>query len=522
MVEPALLAERLICYAAHHLSLREDDRLYLRNLLLREFGAVAPAALPGGEEARIAGAEVPDELMAELADFAMESGRAAYRGEAERYATYVFGLLTPMPSAVGEEFRRIERELGVRAACDMFYRLCVRNGYIQKTAIGRNLRWEYEDGGNTLEITVNLSKPEKDNKDIARLLTKPKNAETKYPACMLCPENEGFAGSDSHPARGNLRTLALTLDGEPWRLQYSPYAYYPEHCIAFSCKHSPMKIDDSTVRKLLDFVERFPIYFIGSNAALPIVGGSILNHEHFQGGGHLLPMSYAPARTLLACDDEPEVRLCILDWYNSALRLESRDRAAIERIAGQIIAAWENWDDEENEIRSHTGEVRHNTLSPIASMTRDGCYRLDMILRNNRTDERYPDGIFHAHPEQHNIKKEGIGLIEAMGLFILPGRLKRQTAAIADILCGKAAVTDEQLADPAHDLHVHRDMIAALRRLLGHMPVSEAEANAAITDYINRTCRDILCCTAVFKNTERGQAGFLAFLGACGIHARRQ
>ena len=296
-------------------------------------------------------------------------------------------------------------------------------------------------------------------------------------------------------------------------MQYSPYAYYEEHCIAINEKHVPMHVDKKTPAKLLDFVDVLPNYFIGSNASLPIVGGSILNHEHFQGGKHLMPMHHALVRTRYAHPEFPHLTFGILDWYNSAVRFEGpRDEA--EACAAKIIEEWKTFDCPACSILSHTGDTPHNACSPILRKIGEK-YSFTIILRNNRTDETYPDGIFHVHPEHLNIKSEGIGLIEAMGLFILPPRLKRQLAAIADILCGNAEYDETALNTPENDLYIHRNMIKTL--LSEGRAASKEEAEARVKDYVNKTCAAILDNTAVFKNDETGRQGFDAFLRSIGF-----
>ncbi len=501
-----VLAERLLAYARAHLHLEEEDAAYARNALLTFLRQPAPA-----KEAAGAVPDSPDPLAEELSAYALENGLCA-AGEEERFWTDMLGALTPLPSVINREFFRRKEERGTQAACDYLYDLSVKNGYVRASAIARNLKWEYDDGKCGLEITVNLSKPEKSNKDIAKLLTAPQGE--KYPACALCPENEGFAGTASHPPRRNLRTVKLTLGGERWFLQYSPYAYYEEHCIAINERHVPMHVDGTTPQKLLDFVDALPNYFIGSNASLPVVGGSILNHEHFQGGRHLMPMHRAKLRTECAGADFPSLRIGVLDWYNSAVQCEGEDAAQVAAFAGKVIEGWRGFDCPSCDILSHTGGTPHNTCS--LSCRRGGKkYIFTVILRNNRADGRYPDGIFHVHPEHLNIKSESIGLIEAMGLFILPPRLKRQFAAIEEILCGDAAYDPAALSDPAADLHVHRGMIEELLR--GGRAETPAEAEARVREYVGRACTEILDNTAVFKNDENGRRGFASFLSSLGL-----
>ena len=504
------LVEKLIAYAEEFLHLKKLDVVYTRNLLLREFGCKEP--MEGADVSAVKTMRVPDELVAETERYALEN-HLCEEGEENLYSTYIMGILTPKPSEVNEAFFRLRKEEGIKAACAYFYDLCIKNNYIQKTAVDRNLKWEYKDGDNILEITINLSKPEKDNKEIAKLLVK-KAEKPKYPKCLLCKENEGFEGSLSHPARENIRTITLDLAGEEWFVQYSPYAYYDEHCIAISRQHVPMNVNAKTVEKLADFVDVFPNYMIGSNASLPIVGGSILNHEHFQGGGHIMPMHKSHIAVKMKSAKYPDVKVGIVDWYNSVVRVQSANRAQAVALAGEIVEAWKDYSDEENDIVARTGDTPHNASSPIVRKIGEE-YSVDLILRNNRTSEEYPDGIFHAHPEHHNIKKEGIGLIEAMGLFILPGRLKKQLSMIAEILCGKEKYDEAALNDSENYLYVHRDMIKKLKA--SFKGKTYEEAHAAVIDYVNTTCKDILDNTEVFKKDEMGMKGFRRFLARLDI-----
>ncbi|MDY6366968.1 MAG: UDP-glucose--hexose-1-phosphate uridylyltransferase [Clostridia bacterium] len=512
MTDGKILTEKLLRYAEAFLHLNKRDEIYFRNILLREFNEDSPAEkenLP--DLSYIDSLDVPDEIVKEVEEIGLKLSKAE-EGFENLYSTYIFGILSPLPSKVNETFRKIKEEEGIEKACEYFYNLSVKNNYVQKTAIGKNLKWEYEDGSKTLEITVNLSKPEKNNKDIAKLLSAPKSV--KYPACLLCKENEGFKGTATHPARENIRTISLSMGGEPWFVQYSPYAYYNEHMIAISESHVPMHIKADTIDKVLDFVDFFPNYMIGSNAALPIVGGSILNHEHFQGGGHIMPMHKAPVKKYYECKDFPDLKVGVVDWYNSVIRFEGTNRASVKALAARIIENWEKFTDKDCYIFAETDGVPHNSLSPVVRKE-NGKYIMDMILRNNITNDEYPEGVFHAHPEYHNIKKEGIGLIEAMGLFILPGRLKKQLAEIADILCKKTPYNFDELNKEDNYLYAHRFMIKTL--------VEEGFANTfedaekRVKTKVNEACRDILYNTAVFKNDEVGKRGFEKFLKLNGI-----
>ena len=507
-MEEKLLIEKLLAYARGHLCLVQTDEVYIRNVMLTFFHADAPY-VGAADVADAVKADVPDALTEEIKAYALAKGLCV-EGREEYFAADIFGLMMPRPSEVNFAFRERLKKEGAQAACDYLYGLSVKSGYVQKTAIARNLKWEYDDGKSGLEITVNLSKPEKNNKDVAKLLSAPKG--NKYPACALCKENEGFEGTSA--PRRNLRTVRLTLGGERWFMQYSPYAYYDEHCIVINERHVPMKVDESTPDKLLDFVDLLPNYFIGSNAALPIVGGSILNHEHFQGGKHLMPMHRAKIRKEYQSREFPNLRIGILDWYNSVVQFEGTDREEVSAFARKIIGTWKTFDCPACGILSHTGQTVHNACSPIVRKAGD-TYVFSVILRNNRTDEQYPEGIFHVHPEHLNIKSEGIGLIEAMGLFILPPRLKLQLSAIEDILCGERAYDAAAISDPANDLYVHRHMIEEL--LSEGRAEGKAEAQARVRAYVGRVCAGILDKTAVFKQDEVGQRGFDAFMTALGL-----
>ena len=512
MVDGKLLTEKLLRYAKAFLHLNPRNEIYFRNILLREFCESEPLKsenLP--DLSYIDNLDVPDELVKEVEELAQKIGKAT-SDTANLYSTYIFGILSPLPSEVNETFAKIKRDNGVLAACEYFYSLSVKNNYVQKTAIARNVKWEYKDGAKSLEITINLSKPEKSNKDIAKLLLAPK-AE-KYPACLLCKENEGFAGSLSHPARENIRTVSLTLGGEPWFVQYSPYAYFNEHLIAVSEKHVPMRVCAETIDKVLDFVDYFPNYMIGSNASLPLIGGSILNHEHFQGGGQIMPMHKAGIKKYYTAKGYPNVTVGIVDWYNSVIRIEGKDRSSIKELAKKIVNGWIDFTDEDCGIYAETDGVKHNSLSPVCRKNGD-TYIIDFILRNNVTSAEYPEGVFHAHPEYHNIKREGIGLIEAMGLFILPGRLKRELAEISEILCGKKPFDYNELSNENNPLYVHRFMIKSLME--GGAAKNMEDAISRVKQRVNEICRGILFNTAVFKDDEKGAKGFERFLKVCEI-----
>ena len=515
MIDGKLLIEKLIEYSKVFLHLNSLDEIYIRNTLLREFKLTEPLdEIP--DLSFIKKMTVPDELYNEVKTYALENGLSE-EAYLDTYATYIFGVLTPRPSEVNTAFKTIKEQFGALQACSYLYDMSIMNNYIQKTAISRNILWQAKDGNNVLEITINLSKPEKDNKEIAKLLQKNPASAKKYPKCLLCKENEGYLGTLTHPARSNLRTISINLADEKWYLQYSPYAYFEEHCIMFNDKHIPMRIDRNTVVKLLNFVDYLPNYMAGSNADLPIVGGSILNHEHYQGGKHLMPMHHAGIAKKYVCEEYPDVEVGLLDWYNTVIHLTGINRASVCALAGDVIEKWEAYSDEENQIfNMGSDNVRHNTITPIVRKLPDGRYCVDLILRNNMTSEQYPDGIYHAHPEYHNIKKEGIGLIEAMGLFILPGRLKKQLAMIQEMLVKRDTYNYEELCNPENYLYVHRDMIKSL--VEKNPSVSSMEkAEKITTDYINNVCKNILLNTSVYAKDEKGMLALGNFLKTLNI-----
>ena len=369
-----------------------------------------------------------DEILSGLLDFAAENGKledntVTYR---DILAAEIMDNLTPRPSELNEKFFE-KYEKSPKEATDFFYELSKNNNYIMTERVKKNIVWKAKTKYGELDITINLSKPEKDPKEIAKAkLAK----QTGYPKCLLCAENVGVRGNANHPPRTNHRIIPLNLAGERWYLQYSPYVYYNEHCIALSSKHTPMKIEKATFDRLLDFVEQFPHYFIGSNSDLPIVGGSILTHNHFQGGNYEFAMAKQPIKYKFTFKGYEDIEAGIVDWALSTIRLIGSDKARLSELGEKILNKWRGYSDEENEILSYTDQL-HNTVTPIARQ-RNGKFELDIILRNNRTNEKYPFGIFHAHEEYHYIKKEGIGLIEAMGLAVLPPRLITQFGELND------------------------------------------------------------------------------------------
>ncbi|MEE1043391.1 MAG: UDP-glucose--hexose-1-phosphate uridylyltransferase, partial [Clostridia bacterium] len=361
-----------------------------------------------------------EEILDPILDYANENGKLEVNSITYRdiLSTDIMDCFTPMPSEVIKKFY-YKYQNSPKEATDWFFEFSKNNNYIMTERLKKNIVWktktkEYGD----IDLTINLSKPEKDPRDIANAK---KVQQTGYPKCLLCVENVGFEGHSNHPPRSNHRIIPVDINGKKWYLQYSPYGYYNEHCILLDGEHSPMAITIDTFGRLLAFVEKFPHYFIGSNADLPIVGGSILTHDHYQGGNYEFPMAKCGARIKVNFEGYSDVEACVVDWALSTIRIASADRFKLQELAGKILVAWREYSDEENEIYAYT-DAPHNTITPIARM-RDGKFELDLILRNNRTTEEHPLGLFHPHAEYHHIKKENIGLIEAMGLAVLPPRL---------------------------------------------------------------------------------------------------
>jgi len=485
---------QLIEYAKQHLELSARDEVYARNrvmdiLGLYDYNQETVKDIP----------ELPDSILegifACLEEMGVEFDHATL-GEKLMDAVML------KPSEHEARFNALYEE-SPQKATEWANAYAIHSDYVKKSAIDKNIRWNAKNG---LEITINLSKPEKNNKDLQKQLTV---ASTSYPKCIICPDNEGYQKPGF--SRRNMRTLSMKLYGKEWFWQYSPYAYFNEHGIAISVEHTPMVLDDDTVELLFDFVEQFPHYFIGNNAPLPRVGGSILMHNHFQGGNTVLPMQKAGYRKELHSAKYSNVKVGVLDWYNTALRLEGADRCEIKALAMDIVNAWKTYENDELDILSYTDKEPHNTASCIARKTENG-YILDMILRNNRVNEVHPDGIFHAHREHHHIKSESIGLIEAMGLFILPARLKRQLAEIKNYLTGTVFYKKDKLSA---DMQIFAPMIEHLLDESGTLWGKQAD-NVIRTE-LERVCQNILDNTAVFKNDEKGQNELLSFMKEAGL-----
>ena len=473
--------KELISYAKSHLFLNDGDAIYAENMLLGYFGLAEPYAGEIDEKA-IASYETPDPIVNEIIEKLVVAGVPA--GEAERKAVFAFGAVSPRPSSVQDAFEELEG-VSPKDATEYLYDLSVANYYVRKTQIDKNIHYDVAfEQGSPLEVSINLSKPEKKNSDIAKLLT---TKSSTYPLCLLCPENLGFYGSDRHPARGNLRYVELQIEGKTWYLQFSPYGYFDRHCILFQKEHVPMAVNPSIFAVMLGFVERFPHYFLGSNADLPIVGGSILNHEHFQGGAHLLPLMKADIKEIVPSRYEG-VELGIVDFYATALRVKGKNKEQVLAQASDILALWRGYDDPSRNVLHETEGKIHNTITAIARKVEDD-YILYLLLRNNRCDEEHPDGIFHVDKSRQHIKSEGIGLIEAAGLFILPARLQRQGAAVEDVV--KSGLNDEEAKAKYEDIAPFLDMAHQMKR-----------TGQTLRAYLGEVCQNILKDVAVFKDDE--------------------
>jgi len=513
--------ERLLRYGVRHGLLEEEDTIAARNALLDLFGCTEPGALPEGED--IPDSAVP--ILERLLDVAAETGLLPENTVTRRdlLDARIMGLLMPRQSEVARKFWETARRESIRRATDDFYALSQASNYIRMDRIRQNVYWLAATEYGELEITVNLSKPEKDPRDIAAERNAPKR---DYPKCLLCLENVGYAGRIDHPARQNHRVVPVTLGGEPWYLQYSPYVYYNEHCIVFSREHRPMAIHDGTFAKLFEFVEQFPHYFLGSNADLPIVGGSILSHDHYQGGRHVFPMQKAPIERRFAHPDFPGLAAGVVKWPMSVVRLASKDKNVCLQAASRVLDEWRRYSDEQADIAAWSpeggGRVPHNTVTPIARMNDQGLYELDLVLRNNRTSDRHPEGIFHPHRDLHHIKKENIGLIEVMGLAVLPGRLKSELEGIRRILTGESrsdrqnAAGDESGGPQQDELQKHAPWIAELVSRYG-TSLTPGEAEEALRAEVGRKFLRVLEDAGVFKRDAAGQAAFRRFLRTAGF-----
>ena len=495
---------RLLDYAQNNLYLSDLDAIYAQNQLLDTLGLTEPC-----QEPKLGAYDIYD-VMNALSDFAVRK-KIIDENAKSNFETKLMGFVMPSPSTVVEMFDNEASYKGIDKACDFLCKLGFDSLYLRGKDFEKNIVWQHDSQRGKIIVTINLSKPEKTPEQV-RLA---KEAKTGYPKCVLCQNMLGFVGNAAMPARQNIRIIPFELDGEEWFMQFSPYRYFEQHVIAVCKEHRPMCVSDATFARMADFVDMFPHYFIGSNAALPIVGGSILAHDHYQGGKKVLPVFSRPARRYFKVSGYGDVNVSVVDWYNSIVRIESKNRKQAIEVANMFRRAWDCYSDESVNVLCATqnGEekIQHNAITPILSINDDGEYQFNLILRNNRTDDEHPYGIFHPRAELHNIKQESIGIIEVMGLFILPGRLAGEMTQIRNILTGKTPLDFKALSDEQHPLHKHLGMITQLVVDNG-TACSDEVAENAVTDYINNVCEQILDTTAVFKNDPKGQDAFDEFI----------
>lgn len=489
---------KLVCYGLERGLFTERDEIYVTNRILEilqldEYNC----------DTVFSDVDLEETLNA-LLDYAAEK-RLLENDTTHRdlFDTKLMGALMPRPSEVTNRFKELYA-ISPKAATDYFYTLSQDSDYIRRYRVAKDIKWLTATPYGELEITINLSKPEKDPKAIAAAKNAP---QAGYPKCMLCRECEGYAGRINFPARQNHRVIPITINGSDWCLQYSPYVYYNEHCIVFNAKHTPMAINRASFKKLLDFVTQFPHYFVGSNADLPIVGGSILSHDHFQGGNHTFAMAKAPIETELHFDGFSDIEAGIVKWPMSVIRLRSENTERLVELADKILTCWRGYSDPDSFIFAETDGTPHNTITPIARKA-NGKFELDLVLRNNITTAEHPLGVFHPHAELHHIKKENIGLIEVMGLAVLPARLKNEMALLEKAMLENRDIRkDEALAK-------HADWANEIRKK--HSELTEDNISGIIRDEIGLVFSRVLEHAGVFKRTEEGRRAFLKF--AAGVN----
>lgn len=484
---------KLVCYGLEKELFTKRDEVYVTNRLLEILGLDEYDCSEDFSDVCL------EKTLAELLDFAVSKGltedSVVYR---DLFDTRLMGALMPRPSEVTDKFNELY-SVSPKAATDYFYKLSQDSDYIRRYRVEKDIKWVTATEYGDLDITINLSKPEKDPKAIAAAKNAP---QAGYPKCMLCRECEGYAGRVNFPARQNHRVIPVRINGRDWCFQYSPYVYYNEHCIVFNSLHTPMAINRDTFKKLLDFVRQFPHYFVGSNADLPIVGGSILSHDHFQGGNYTFAMAKAPVERPLVFDGFEDVKAGIVKWPMSVIRTSSEDPERLTELADKILKAWRGYTDESAFIFAETDGEPHNTITPIARR-RGNLYELDLVLRNNITTKEHPLGVYHPHAELHHIKKENIGLIEVMGLAVLPSRLKGEMAALEQAMLENRDISsDEQLAK-------HAEWAEDIKKR--HPDINSGNISGIIRDEIGHVFAKVLEHAGVYKRTPEGTAAFIRF-----------
>lgn len=494
---------KLVSYGIKTGLVPEEDRIFTVNKLLELFGL---EELEDAEQVPEMAEGELEEVLNSMCDYAYDRGLLAENTVTYRdlFDTRIMSMLMPRPREVIRRFRELYEQESPEAATDYYYKLSQDSDYIRRYRVCKDMKWIANTKYGDLDITINLSKPEKDPKAIAAA----RNAkQSGYPKCLLCRENEGYAGRVNHPARQNHRIIPVTINGSSWGFQYSPYVYYNEHCIVFNFQHVPMKIEHATFCKLFDFVKLFPHYFVGSNADLPIVGGSILSHDHFQGGHYEFAMAKAPVDREFTVKGFEDVKAGIVNWPMSVIRLSGRDTDRIVALADRILEKWRGYTDEEAFVYACTDGEPHNTITPIARKRGEN-FELDLVLRNNITTEEHPLGVYHPHAKLHHIKKENIGLIEVMGLAVLPARLKKEMADLKEaVLAGKDLRGDEELAK-------HADWVEEF--LPRYEKVDASNIDGILEKEIGLVFMEVLEDSGVYKRTGEGQEAFDRFVRQLG------
>lgn len=486
---------KLISYGLSCGLIEESDKIFATNRIL-EILHLDEYECPENDTE----CESLEQTLKELLDFAVEKGLISDDiTSRDLFDTKLMSALVPRPSEVIDTFYKIYDEISPESATDYYYKLSRDTDYIRRYRIVKDMKWKTDTSYGELDITVNLSKPEKDPKAIAAAKNAP---QSSYPKCLLCIENEGYAGRMNHPARQNHRIIPITIDGSQWGFQYSPYVYYNEHCIVFNSLHTPMKIDASAFKKLFDFVKLFPHYFVGSNADLPIVGGSILAHEHFQGGNYEFPMAKSPIEKEIVFKGFEDIKAGIVKWPMSVIRISGEDTDRLVTLGDKILGAWRAYTDADAFIFAETDGKPHNTITPIARKRGD-LFELDLVLRNNITTPEHPDGVYHPHKELHNIKKENIGLIEVMGLAVLPSRLKKELKAVEEaILSGADLTASEETAK-------HSTWVDSFK---ANYTFTKENTEAILKEETGKVFAKCLEHAGVYERSEKGMDAFLRFV----------
>lgn len=481
--------------------IEKDDIIYTQNRLLELFRLDGFQTMEEAEKIPETKTEELEDILKNMLDYAvqkglMENDSIVYR---DLFDTKIMSTLVARPSEIQKKFNELA-EINPKKATDWYYKFSQDTDYIRRYRVCKDVKWQTKTKYGKIDITINLSKPEKDPKAIAAALNAPKSG---YPACLLCKENEGYAGRVNHAARQTHRIIPIVLNKKIWGLQYSPYVYYNEHCIVFSYDHTPMKISGDTFRALFDFIKQFPHYTVGSNADLPIVGGSILTHNHFQGGNYTFAMAKAPVEKEFTVKGFSGVRAGIVKWPMSVIRLDGKNPDKVIKLAEKILEEWRSYTDESAFIFAETEGTPHNTITPIARM-RGEEFELDLVLRNNITTEEHPLGVFHPHAELHHIKKENIGLIEVMGLAVLPSRLKTE---LADL--GKAIVAGKKI-EKIEALSKHADWVNDFKK--NYREINKENVDQILQDEVGKVFARVLEDAGVFKRTPEGQEAFMRFI----------